>query len=200
MYFDFHTHRNPTDSNVIAVVNQFPLLVNPNFLFSVGIHPCYIDEKNLEAEFTAMELWISHPNCFSVGECGLDRRSSVSMERQQYVFERQILLSEKCRKPLTIHCVKAFDLLLAMKKRIRPTQKWIVHGYRKNSKLAFDLLNNGILLSFGAALLYDQSLQELIQKIPDTAFFLETDMAEVSIKQIYEKVKTLKPQWSGVKL
>lgn len=71
------------------------------------------------------------------------------LARQAEVFRQMVVLSERHGKPLTIHCVRAFDLVLQYKNLWRPTQQWTVHGFRGKAALARQLLDAGIDLSFG---------------------------------------------------
>ncbi|MCF0236801.1 MAG: TatD family hydrolase, partial [Bacteroidaceae bacterium] len=65
------------------------------------------------------------------------------------VFEAQVALSERFSRPITLHIVRAFDLILGLHKRLRPTQRWTVHGFRGKPQLAQQLLDAGFDLSFG---------------------------------------------------
>ena len=58
--------------------------------------------------------------CFGNREAGLDKLASADILLQKEVLIRQILLSESVGKPLVIHCVKAFNELIELKKRYRP--------------------------------------------------------------------------------
>ena len=66
----------------------------------------------------------------AVGEAGFDKLTAAPMELQVRMFEKQVELSEKYRLPLIIHCVKAMDELLAVRKKLNPAQPWIWHGFR----------------------------------------------------------------------
>lgn len=57
----------------------------------------------------------------AVGEAGLDKLAVASMELQLTVFKAQVRLSEEYGLPLIIHCVKAMDELLAVKRISSPT-------------------------------------------------------------------------------
>lgn len=53
---------------------------------------------------------------WAIGECGLDKYSQVDFDIQKQYFIKQIELSELTHKPLIIHCVKAYNELLNLKK------------------------------------------------------------------------------------
>ena len=58
-------------------------------------------------------------SCLALGECGLDKKVQTPLDLQQEVFERQLTLAEKYKKPVIIHCVAAFQELIAIKKKLK---------------------------------------------------------------------------------
>lgn len=58
-------------------------------------------------------------------------------------------LSETLRKPLILHIVKSFPEIIALRKQWKPTQPWIIHGFRGKPQLARELLAHGFHLSYG---------------------------------------------------
>ena len=153
---DFHTH-NQQAAPGTAIVNlpldivQQPETFRPvaGGLYSAGIHPWWTEEDDVEALFVGLTQLLEHPQVVALGECGLDRLRGGSVELQETVFCQQVTLSETLQKPLIIHCVRAFDILLQLKKRLRPTQQWTIHGFRGRPALAQQLLDAGFDLSFG---------------------------------------------------
>ncbi|MDO5608311.1 MAG: TatD family hydrolase [Capnocytophaga sp.] len=189
---DIHTHRIPERENVVAVINQFPLTADVSRPFSVGIHPCFVTENDWQIQWEALQKTVLSPNCVAIGECGLDKNATISWQLQERIFGLHIRLSEEMQKPLIIHCVKAFGEIISFRKKTKPTQIWILHGFRKNMQVAQNMIDNGIKLSFGKALLTDIRLQEIFKNLPDGSFFLETDDAGVSIEEIYQKAASLR--------
>ncbi len=115
----------------------------------------------------------------AVGEAGLDKLAIASMELQLTVFKAQVRLSEEAGLPLIIHCVKAMDELLAVKKEFRPQQAWIWHGFRGKTEQAMQLLKKGLLSLFG-----EHYPDETMQIVPDERLFLETDNSSLDIEDI----------------
>lgn len=101
-------------------------------------------------------------------------------------------MSEKYKKPLIIHCVKAYSELLEIHKKENPKQPWIIHGFNKNKVLAQQLIDKGFYLSFGVALLKSKKLQANLKNTPLSQLFLETDdNTTQSIEEIYTFVSDL---------
>lgn len=155
MFIDIHTHDRPADVRAVSVVNrdvgEWDMIgrENPGIYYSVGIHPWHI-VSDWKTCIPVLEKAAVHSRVLIIGESGLDKVSGVcDMELQKDVFRRHVLLSEQTRKPLLIHCVKAFSELLEIKKEMKPQQLWIVHGFRGKEELARQLMNHGMELSFG---------------------------------------------------
>ena len=192
VFFDVHTHKKASLENVFSIENTYPNSINFINPFSIGIHPWFINKDTIEEEFLIIEEKLQEQNCLAIGECGLDKITVVEFELQKIVFRKQVQLSEKYKKPLIIHCVKAFQEIIAFKKEIQPNEVWILHGFHKNLQVAKSLLKNGIVLSFGAAIINSTKLQALVLEIPLASILLETDNDAKEIITIYKKVAEIK--------
>ena len=186
-FFNFHTHQFTNQTDILELVNQYPQEFNAAIPFySVGIHPWYIVEDRVDADLKIIEEKLQTKNCLAIGECGLDKRIEIPLELQVSVFEKQLVLAEKYRKPVVIHCVAAFQEIIAIKKKMKISVPMIMHGFSKNSQIAEQLIKEGFYLSFGKYLLKNPDLKTVFQHIPNDRFFLETDTIEESIQQVYD--------------
>lgn len=193
MYYNLHTHRTQLNTEITALVNQYPWEFTENiFPYSIGIHPWYIDENRLEKDLELIEIKLIDENCLALGECGLDKRIAIDFDLQKEVFERQIDLVQKHQKPLVIHCVAAFQELIEIKNKKKITVPIIIHGFSKNNQLANQLITNGFYLSFGKYLLRNPELKDVFLAIPNEKIFLETDTIEETIAQVYTKAADYK--------
>ncbi|MGZ5000278.1 MAG: TatD family hydrolase [Methylomonas sp.] len=162
------------------------VVLPPSPYFSIGIHPWFIDRQDIDIAMRLLSAVACNPNLLAIGECGLDKCIATPLALQIDVFTRQIELAEHLGKPLLIHCVKAYNELLQIKKSSRAGPAWIIHGFNANPVLAAQLINHGCYLSFGAALLNPQSLSgRALAGTPLERLFLETDTADVPIGAIY---------------
>lgn len=155
--FDFHTHNLDAPAGKAIINLPREALLSPadfawrdGALYSAGIHPWWSDDADACRKMLAELPHISAlPQVVAIGECGFDRlHGDISL--QETLFAWQIRLSEQLRKPVTIHCVRAFDMLLAARKALSPTQTWTVHGFRGRPALAQQLLDAGLDLSYGS--------------------------------------------------
>ncbi|MNQ17595.1 putative deoxyribonuclease YcfH [compost metagenome] len=196
-YFNFHTHQFTNQSNVLELVNQYPKDFDASIPFySIGIHPWYIDENRIDEDLKIIEEKLQTHNCLAIGECGLDKRIEVPFDLQISVFEKQLELAEKFKKPVVIHCVAAFQEVMEIKKKMKINVPMIIHGFSKNNQLAEQLITAGFYLSFGKYLLKNPDLKTVFQNVPNERFLLETDTIEESIQQVYE----LASEYKGLNL
>ena len=140
VYYDIHTHHLPVHPEDAAIVNSLvPTFdVETGLYRSVGIHPWELTEHNAGQLLDYLKQQLRKKQFVAVGEAGLDKLAVASMELQLTVFKAQVRLSEEYGLPLIIHCVKAMDELLAVKKEFRPQQAWIWHGFRGKTGISYE--------------------------------------------------------------
>lgn len=188
MKINIHTHKvsapdNNTDT--VEIVNHIIKTSSAELqgkYISAGIHPWYIDNPDEQLRILEEQLAVN-PNIIAVGEAGLDKLRGCDLAVQCDIFEKQALIAGQYSKPMIIHCVKAFDELLALKKRLKPSVPWIVHGFRGNHIQAQQFVKNGLLLSFGPIFNH-----QALKAVWNDVFFLETDDSDAVISDIYDIV------------
>lgn len=185
-FYNLHTHKFTNNPDVVELVNQYPWEFAEGIpQYSIGIHPWYIDEKRLESDMKTIEEKLQLPECLALGECGLDKRIEIPLVLQTEVFERQIALAEKYRKPLVLHLVAAYQELVEIRNRLNITVPVLLHGFSKNEQIAKQMLDNGFYLSFGKYLLRNPELKHVFLSVPDDRFFLETDTIDEPLGTVY---------------
>lgn len=186
-FFNLHTHLYTGSSGILELVNQYPAEFDAAIpTYSIGIHPWKISAENVTAELQVIEHQLPFENCLALGECGLDKRIEVPFDLQLEVFEKQLLLAQKYRKPVVIHCVAAFQETIALKKKLGISVPMVIHGFSKSEELARQLIDNGFYLSFGKYLLRNPELESVFKEVPHDRFFLETDTIEEGIREVYQ--------------
>jgi len=195
-YLDIHTHQIAQQIGTISI--QSLSLTKDIFLampkkkpISIGLHPWHATLDKLELQMKYLMVLAKQDNVKLIGECGLDKLKGEPLNHQILILTQQIKLAEELRKPVILHCVKAFDELLQLKNRLEVKVPMIIHGFNKNAALGSQLIAKGFLLSFGATVLKESSnLAKLIENTDN--FFLETDDAEINISEIYSAVAEIK--------
>ena len=207
-YVNIHTHYNNHigDNEFVEIQNidvDNIVNVDVSHFYSIGIHPWNLKSQNLKISETQKlgdleSQCLGDLNIKAIGECGLDRACDVDFEIQKEVFMKQIELSEQIAKPLIIHAVRTYPDIISIRKEIKAKQPWIIHGFQGNVQSAEQLLrHDGIYLSLGDVLFRNERrASELLNIIPLDRLFLETDVAERDIVEVYEKAVSL----SGIEM
>ncbi len=207
--FNFHTHH----------VDEEPCLLNVDVLqqresfpshvaLSVGLHPWDVF-ADWQETFSLVRSAALDERVWAIGECGLDKVRGGAISLQMEAFRAQALLAEEVHKPLVLHCVKAYDELLEVrrdvvllcKQRSCVPQPWVLHGFRGRPEQAKQMMAKGFLFSFGhhyhvetLQFVYGCSVgteylgdSEVSKDSVFSPFFLETDDSRLSVRQIYDQ-------------
>lgn len=195
-FFDIHTHFPKHNPEICAIQSvRFGESAPGNGrLISCGLHPWYLDSGTLPQATRWLQEMAESAHVAAIGEAGLDKICPTPWPLQMEAFLVCIEWAEQSRKPLIIHCVRAYQELIALKKRLNPAQPWILHGFNRHADIARQCLSVGFFLSFGAAIMKPESpVLESFRICPDERFFLETDNQEgISIQRIYQRAAELK--------
>lgn len=183
-FFNIHTHSlvHPESEILAQSPDLFPSDKLPVYT-SIGIHPWFLTEENAESQWKALQKQVSHPSVLAIGEGGLDKLKGPDMELQVKILKQQVALSEEKSLPLIIHCVKAFNELIQLKKELRPHQPWIIHGFRGKEALAIDCIRHGFYLSYG-----EHFQENALKATPQEKLFIESDESEVPVQEIYQSI------------
>ena len=163
---DAHTHILAPS----ALVNRFPFDPMPEgYFYSVGIHPWHAADATPE-QWQWLQEAAQRPDVLAIGECGLDKLCATPWPAQLSAFKRQIALSEQVGKPLVIHDVRAHQEIIALHRELRPSQPWIIHGFRGKPELARQFLGQGFYISIG-----EKYNPATLAVIPASRLLRETD-------------------------
>ena len=189
-FIDIHTHTEKSSENLLQIVNlnlESPCLEQG--YYSYGIHPWALDKADFQVDEALNKLKenLQQPQVIALGEAGLDKMHKASFKQQIAVFERQIELSEALRKPMILHNVRSHNEIIALRKKHKAQQPWIVHGFSGTEQDVQQLIGQGIYLSVGESLMHpERKILKSFKFIDLDYLFLETDMAEIGIEKVYE--------------
>ena len=192
-FIDIHTHDAKSCEGIFAVENLMAHeKLEPEHIsakvFTAGIHPWHLSENNRDQLLEYLRSIAGSANLIAFGEAGFDKLRGPSVKLQRSVFAEQVIMADENRKPLVIHCVKAWDELLAAHKNLNPLMPWLVHGFRGKKELALQLIKRGMYLSFWFDFVLRPESKNLLRFLPKEKIFVETDGADVDIRDIYKKV------------
>lgn len=193
-YIDIHSHGRCNSGDGISIVENIMVHEgitpgdNPEQICSYGIHPWFIDLNNHQEQLRILKENAGHSNLIAIGEAGFDRLRGPASELQREVFEEQVKIADSYLKPVIIHCVKGWEELLVAHKKLKPKRPWLIHGFRGNENLAAQLISKGMYISFWFDFVIRPESTPLLKSVPLHRIFLETDGADVDIRDIYKKV------------
>lgn len=148
---DFHTHRvrHEDDTGVQEIVSLHlgEQHQKAHEYFTIGMHPWWTDQPASNVQQEELGRLLRHPNCLALGEIGLDKLKGPDMSVQLQVFRSLLAIALEFHQPVIIHCVRAFDQLLRVKKAFPEMEKWCIHGYGRHVTLARQLIDQGFYLS-----------------------------------------------------
>ncbi|MEN9945858.1 MAG: hypothetical protein RLZZ293_244 [Pseudomonadota bacterium] len=186
--WDSHCHLNavinnstPTPMAIAAIeladiINLANYRNQINYLakIGIGIHPWYI-QQSPPPDFTNFINLINLYQPNFIGEVGLDKLKQ-NFPLQLAWLEFFLNLANHAKLPIVIHCVHAYNELLAMLKQIQPKYGAMVHGYNANSQIANQLKRYNVYLGIGSLCLNPKTtLNKVLGQLPLTQLLVESD-------------------------
>ena len=194
-FIDIHTHKPISGDNLLQIVNlNLETLCPEQGCYSYGIHPWDLDNADfqLEKAFALLEEKLQLPQVVALGEAGLDKMHKDSFKQQIILFERQIELSETLQKPMILHDVRSHNEIIALRKKHKAKQPWILHGFNGTAQDIRQFTGQGLYLSVGESVLHSKrKIHNSFKYIDLDHLFLETDLAEIGIEKVYETAAIL---------
>ena len=204
MFVDIHTHLD--NQSVIKIVSDN---FEEKVLKTEGVHPwevCHFERNEIESRnpflskandsggFLDCTTLRSVPleMTAAIGEVGLDKIHKETFEKQLEVFEEMIRLSESYRKPMIIHCVRAYSEIIEVRKKTKATMPWVIHGFNSSVETMRQLLKHDMYISLGEVMYRnDNQAIKILKDIPLERLFLETDVSGRDIRDVYAKAAEL---------
>lgn len=171
-FYDIHTHGRTGPRMLTSVSPGEPMTAEQGAgWYSVGIHPWDTATTPTESDYDRLARLAADPRVAAIGETGLDALRGAPASVQEEVFRRHVELSERLGKFLIIHCVRRYGRIMELKRELRPSQPWIIHGFRGKPELARQLVAAGFGISLGV-----DAPAGLREALPEVRFYAETDM------------------------
>lgn len=125
---------------------------HPEIVPSFGIHPWYMEGRT-DGWLEKLERFLSdRPS--GIGEIGLDHAVTPRADlEQETVFIAQLRLARRLKRPVSIHCRKAWERLLQIL-RAEGESEWVglIHSYSGAAELLRPLEKMGFYISFSGAI------------------------------------------------
>ncbi|MBC8511329.1 MAG: TatD family hydrolase [Cryomorphaceae bacterium] len=160
---------------MLEVCGEFP----ENCFPMMGLHPCDVNEDNIEGELLHLEQELAKGKYIAVGEIGLDLYwDKTKLEIQKKAFIHQIELAKKYKLPIAIHVRDSFaEAIEIIEKLNDESLSGVFHCFTGRVEDAQRVINLGdFYLGIGGVLTFKNSgLDKTIAKIELQNLILETD-------------------------
>ena len=162
------------------------LLPNPQLYACLGLHPLFIDQHQLEDLIQLKETLLTSPSIIALGEIGIDLHSpelKAQEAKQWQFFDAQLKLAKELNLPVVIHVRQAMDLVIQRLRRFQLPQGGLLHAFSGSQQQAEQLVKLGFKIGLGGSITYPRAnkLRQIAQKLPLTAFLLETDSPDMPL-------------------
>ena len=160
---------------MLEVCGEFP----ENCFPMMGLHPCDVNEDNIEGELLHVKQELAKGKYIAVGEIGLDLYwDKTKLEIQKKAFIHQIELAKKYKLPIAIHVRDSFaEAIEIIEKLNDESLTGVFHCFTGRVEDAQRVINLGdFYLGIGGVLTFKNSgLDKTIATINLQHLILETD-------------------------
>lgn len=172
---------NGTRPDDWAAVDAIPDTHDTRRYKAYGVHPWHV--AGLPDDWDARLVAYLRAGAVSVGEIGLDQWISPRDEvLQKAVFRRQLAIAKELELPPTIHCIRAWEPLIACLKEFAPFPRGLlIHAFAGSVELLNACLKFGAYFSFSgyAADPQRKRMRAAIAACPPSRLLLETDAPDM---------------------
>lgn len=151
-----------------------------NIFPAFGLHPLHAESWG---DSTARHLESLAPHATAIGEIGLDYTEKFpSRDTQIKAFREQLYIAGGCKKPVILHCRRAFADTIAILDECHLSNGGIVHAFSGSYETAREFLRRGILIGVGGSLTYENAvrLPEVVKAVGLDSLVLETDAPDMA--------------------
>lgn len=148
-----------------------------------GIHPWYAEQAPLKWQNQLMHVAVMFQGA-GIGIVGLDRSpNGGNYDKQKEIFLHQLQMADKLLRPIAIHCVDAWeDLVAFLTKDKTQRTRFMIHDYQADPGMLSQLLKLGAYISFSrkSLLAADPVILKLLKQVPKDRLLLETGFPYVN--------------------
>lgn len=202
-YFDCHSHlsdprfdqtidtilKKAKKNNITHVVNcaideqnwkkslKIKSFQSLKIIHSFGVHPWFIESLSSNWKKKLTELM--NRKEYLIGECGLDLiHSKTAIDKQKEILNFHLKLSHEYKKPITLHIVKGWNILLDSLKFFGPLPSGgLIHSFSGHKNLIPALLKYNLRFSYSSQFMNPKAkkIQKSLIHTPLEFLLFETD-------------------------
>lgn len=164
-----------TNKEVLKLVEKYD-----NVYGTLGIHPQEIDKINNNS-FKLIEDNLNNSKIVAIGEIGLDYYwTQENIEKQKEIFEYQLKLATKYKKPIVVHSRESIQDTYDILKKYK--LKGTIHCFSSSLEMANEFIKLGYKIGVGGTLTFKNSkkLQDIVKHLDLRNILLETDSPYLS--------------------
>lgn len=124
---------------VLSLAARYKGCISPQ----LGLHPWWVGRQSDAWIHRLQTLLEQHPFA-GLGECGLDKGARIPgaahFDEQLQAFELQLQLGEKLKRPLSLHCVKAYGAVVSALERLRISVPVVLHAWTGSVEMTIRFL------------------------------------------------------------
>ncbi|MCL9773319.1 TatD family hydrolase [Vibrio methylphosphonaticus] len=162
--------------------------------YALGFHPLFltgvstVSVERLTQRLTQAQSLSN--KCVAIGECGLDfyhlgqdGDAEPTKLQQRQILREHILLANKAKLPIILHCRKAHQDMIAVLKKHTPIYGGVIHGFSGSYQQAMDYIKLGIYIGVGGVISYERAkkTRDTISKLPLDYLLIETDAPDMPL-------------------
>ncbi len=149
---------------------------------SFGLHPWFIKERSGQWLETLENLLVEYPES-AVGEIGIDHAIDDRDDAdQETVFFQQLELARKLKRPVSIHCRRAWGRLIELLDQFGELPRgMLIHCFGGSAEVAAELVKRGGYISFSGSITRPNARKAgpAIRAVPDDRILIETDAPDI---------------------
>jgi TatD DNase family protein len=196
MKIDIHRHANDPGTAKRVIRNLFHNQANEiesNQYYSIGLHPWHVNAATLKSDIEKVREAARNTQIIAIGETGLDKSIKIPFDLQEKAFSEQIEIAKEFKKPIIIHCVRAYNEVFSLRLESKHNKSWIIHWFNASLEMGEQLINKNFYLSFGHMLFNKRSkAYTAFARLPEDRILLETDDAGCTINEVYQQASLLR--------
>lgn len=151
---------------------------NNNIFSFIGIHPWDVNATSDNQVNTLINLSQKTNTHHGIGEIGLDKvKNNENIKQQIKIFKQLFDYANQNELPVSIHCVKAWGLLLENLPQCVSTNV-MIHGFNGSKETLKILLKKNIYVSINPLALSSDKIKNYMKVYDMNLFLLESDATQ----------------------
>lgn len=171
-----HSCVEPSEfTQIQAIANRYP-----EISFALGLHPLDASKWTEEMTDQITQLATSDTRTVAIGEIGLDFHKAQNISQQERVFQAQLEIAHKLKKPIIIHCRDAATRMAEILSdfwSVHAPIPGVMHCWSGTIAETETFLELGFYISFSGIITFKNALtlQESAKIVPSDRLLIETD-------------------------